>query len=833
MLLTTTYTDELKRAVQIAQAIAKEYQHAHFSPAHLLRALLHDEIGVTKFLKSVGQDVPYLREWAEVRIEGYPKATRGVSDPTGDDRLVAVMDEAETVQVKLGLDGVDPLCVLAALSRPNVAFTREQLKTFPLTADEVLDARMETASVRQAVGPAAVQAAPGGSPAAGKEKTGSQALHKFCIDKTSLAREGKIDPIIGRDRETRMMIEILGRRTKPNVIIVGEPGVGKTALVDGFALSIAQKNVPARLHNSLLYELDTGALVAGASYKGEVEDRLKSIIKELKALDKAILFIDEIHTLLDSTGPVGSGAANLLKPELARGALTVIGATTNEEYREFIEPEQAFNRRFEALRVEEPDLTTAARMVQKLIPFYESHHGLVVAEGAAEEAVSLARRYVKDRRLPDAAIDLVDRTMAAIRMADETSARELAELEAKLAALTSDGHTLADLRWFGRELNHRISPVLLSQLEGNEEEDLDTPEVLRGYLHDTIGRLQALAGTKKGRLEKVDLAAVVAHKTGIPLGKIQAKEREKLLSMEDILQGRVIGQDPAIKVIAEAILESRSGLNKPGQPIGSFFFLGPTGTGKTELAKSLADFLFNDESAMIRFDMSEFKEEHSAALLYGAPPGYVGYKEGGLLVNKIREKPYAVLLFDEVEKAHPSVFDVFLQILDEGKLHDRLGKEGDFSNAVILFTSNIGSEFIVERFGAGSLPAASELMDIMSRYFRPEFLARVTEIVPFAPITEGNVVKIFNIHVKKLLETLGKQGITLRISEEATRYLAQSGFTPKYGARPLTGVIRNQLRRPLSRMIIAGKIGKGSVVQLDLSEAQELVWETSPQEQPA
>jgi len=832
MPLTTSFTDELKRAIGIAQAIAKEYQHAHFSPAHLLRALLHDEIGVTKFLKSIGQDVSYLREWAEVRLEGYPKATRGVSDPTGDDRVVAVMDEAEVVQVKLGLDAVDPLGVLAALSKPNVAFTKEQLKTFPLTSDEVLDARMETASVQRAVGPAAAQAAPGGAPATGKEKTGTKALHKFCIDKTSLAREGKIDPIIGRDRETRMMIEILGRRTKPNVIIVGEPGVGKTALVDGFALGIAGKNVPAHLQNALLYELDTGALVAGASYKGEVEDRLKSIIKELKALDKAILFIDEIHTLLDPTGPVGSGAANLLKPELARGELTVIGATTNEEYREYIEPEQAFNRRFEALRVEEPDLVTAARMVQTLIPFYESHHGLVVAEGAAEEAVSLARRYVKDRRLPDAAIDLVDRTMAAIRMADETSARELTDLEAKLAALTRDGHTMADLRWFGRELNHRISPVLLSQLEGNEEE-LDTPEVLRGYLHDTIGRLQALAGTKKGRLEKVDLAAVVAHKTGIPLGKIQAKEREKLLSMEEILQGRVIGQDPAIKVIAEAILESRSGLNKPGQPIGSFFFLGPTGTGKTELAKSLADFLFNDESAMIRFDMSEFKEEHSAALLYGAPPGYVGYKEGGLLVNKIREKPYAVLLFDEVEKAHPSVFDVFLQILDEGKLHDRLGKEGDFSNAVILFTSNIGSDVIVERFGAGSLPAASELMEIMSRYFRPEFLARVTEIVPFAPIAEGNVVKIFNIHLRKLLETLGKQGITLRISEEATRHLALSGFTPKYGARPLTGVIRNQLRRPLSRMIIAGKIGKGSVVQLDLDEAQELVWETSLQEQPA
>ncbi|CAN5588533.1 ATP-dependent Clp protease ATP-binding subunit [soil metagenome] len=822
MISTITYTDELKRAIQIAQSIAKEYQHENFSPAHLLRALLNDEIGVANFLKSIDKDVAYLREWAEVRIENYPKASRGVIEPTGDDRIIAVMDEAEIFRLKLGQDDLDPLCVLAALSKPNIAFTKEQLKTFTLSADDILDTSMENVLVQEALSTSG--SATNGSH--GKEKAGAKALHKYCIDKTSLAKEGKIDPIIGRDRETRMMMEILGRRTKPNVIIVGEPGVGKTALVDGFALNIIQKNVPLHLQASLLFELDTGALVAGASYKGEVEDRLKNIIKELKALDKAILFIDEIHNLLDSQGPVGSGAANLLKPELARGELTVIGATTSEEYREYIEPEQAFNRRFEMLRVEEPDLITASRMLHKIIPLYEQHHKIMVAEGAAEEAVILAKRYVKDRRLPDAAIDLVDRTMAAIRMADETSEQDLVNLKNSILSLSENNATLADLRWFQRELNSRISPILLGQLEDTQEEDgLDTPETLSAHLQETLSRLQELSANKKGRVEKIDLAAVVAHKTGIPLGKIQTKEREKLLSMEEILQKRVIGQDPAIKVIAEAILESRSGLTKPGQPIGSFFFLGPTGTGKTELAKSLADFMFNDESAMIRFDMSEFKEEHSAALLYGAPPGYVGYKEGGLLVNKIREKPYAVLLFDEVEKAHPSVFDVFLQILDEGKLHDRLGKEGDFSNAVILFTSNIGSDFIIERFENGSLPASSEMMEIMSRYFRPEFLARVTEIVPFAPIVEENVVKIFNIHLRKLLDTLAKQGISLHITDQAIQQLAISGFTPKYGARPLTGVIRNQLRRPLSRMIIAGKITKGSVVHLDVNEEQELKWE--------
>ncbi|GEO04167.1 ATPase AAA [Adhaeribacter aerolatus] len=831
MAQTSIFTSELNRSIQIAQSIAREYQHANFSPAHLLRALLHEEIGVTKFLKSIDKEVPYLREWAEVRIENYPKASRGVSDPTGDDRIVAVLDEADTIRLKLGQDNLDPLCVLAALSKPNVAFTKEQLKTFPLTADDILDTSVENALIQEAVATIA-NSKNGTMGANGQEKAGAKSLHKFCIDKTSLAKEGKIDPIIGRDRETRMMIEILGRRTKPNVLIVGEPGVGKTALVDGFALSIIADNVPTHLQKSFLYELDTGALVAGASYKGEVEDRLKSIIKELKALDKAILFIDEIHTFLDSSGPVGSGAANLLKPELARGEITVIGATTNDEYREFIEPEQAFNRRFEVLRVEEPDVVTATRMLQTLIPFYEQHHNIAVADGAAEEAVTLARRYVKDRRLPDAAIDLLDRTMAAIRMADETSAKELASLKDKLVSLNEGLLAMADLRWFNRELNNRISPILLSQLEeADSDEELDTPEALFAHLTNTLDLLQTLSLNKKGQVDKIDLAAVVAHKTGIPLGKIQTKERDKLLGMEEILQQRVIGQDQAIKVISEAILESRSGLTKPGQPIGSFFFLGPTGTGKTELAKSLADFLFNDETAMIRFDMSEFKEEHSAALLYGAPPGYVGYKEGGLLVNKIREKPYAVLLFDEVEKAHPSVFDVFLQILDEGKLHDRLGKEGDFSNAVILFTSNIGSNFIVERFEEGELPASGELMEIMSRHFRPEFLARVTEIVPFAPITESNVVKIFNIHLKKLIDTLTKQGITLSISDEARQSLALAGFNPRYGARPLTGVIRNQLRRPISRMIIAGKVGRGSHLTLKIKENQELVWEVETEKE--
>jgi ATP-dependent Clp protease ATP-binding subunit ClpA len=824
MTTTLNLSDQTRQAIKIAQAYAKEYQNAHFTPGHLLLALLHKDVGLLALLESLGQDVPYLREWAEVRIENLSKSTAIPEEPGGDAKVATGIEEADLIRLKLNEEEITPMALLAALCKPNVAFTKDQLKTFPLQQNDLLATVIQEEAIQEAVSHT------NGS-AKGKASK-PKAIFKFCVDKTSLAREDKIDPIIGRDRETRMMIEILGRRTKPNVLIIGEPGVGKTALVDGFALSIAQGKVPLHLSNALVFELDLGSLVAGASYKGEVEDRLKNIISEVKTYEKAILFIDEVHLLLDHSGPLGTGAANLLKPELARGAITVIGATTNDEYRKFIEKEEAFNRRFEVLRVEEPDEEAAGRMIQTLIPLYEQHHQITVAENTPAESVSLAKRYIKDRRLPDSAIDLMDRTMAAIRMADETSEGELKNLKEELKALQEDVEkkfTMADLRWFHRQLNEKISPILLGQIVEDEEnkQTLESVEVFAAYLDKTLDFLLTLTEKKRGTVGKEDVAAVVAYKTGIPIGKIQTKEREKLLSMEDHLKKRVIGQDHAIKVISDAILESRSGLTRAGQPIGSFFFLGPTGTGKTELAKSLADFLFNDEHMLIRFDMSEFKEEHSAAVLLGAPAGYVGYEEGGILVNKIREKPYSVVLFDELEKAHSSVFDIFLQIMDEGKLHDRLGKEGDFSNAVVLFTSNIGSRHIIDEVENGKLPSSQEMMDVMSGHFRPEFLARVTEIIPFSPILEENVVKIFDIHLKKLLKQLEAQGITLTITDEAKKQLALSGFTPEYGARPLTGVIRNQLRRPISRMIIAEKVKKGSVIHLHLDKKEVLQWDIS------
>ena len=515
----------------------------------------------------------------------------------------------------------------------------------------------------------------------------------------------------------------------------------------------------------------------------------------------------------------------MLKPELTRGDLTLIGATTIEEYREFIEPEEAFNRRFEILKVEEPDAEKAYRMIKHIIPLYIKHHNIDVGDDTIKTSVQLAKRYMKERRLPDSAIDLIDRTMASIRIMDEVSLNSIHDLKKNLDDLLQKkgDNQLSDLSWFEQQLKSTISPILAGELNLTEQR-FENSEKYSEHLYNVLNTLETLASNKKGSLLGADIAAVVSGKTGIPLGKIQTSEKEKLMKIEEHLKVRVIGQDYAIQALSAAILESRAGLTRQGQPIGCFFLLGPTGTGKTELAKSLADYLFNDETAMIRFDMSEFKEEHSAALLYGAPPGYVGYKEGGLLVNKIREKPYSVLLFDEIEKAHASVFDVFLQIMDEGKLHDRLGKEGDFTNSIVLFTSNVGSDMIVEKFNNEGLPSGTEMMEVMSRYFRPEFLARITEILPFAPITEENILGIFKIHLKKFIDTLKQNEIELNITDKAQKSLAMMGFSPRYGARPINGVIRNYMRRPVSRMIISGEIKSNDVLNLDINKDEELVW---------
>jgi ATP-dependent Clp protease ATP-binding subunit ClpA len=546
--------------------------------------------------------------------------------------------------------------------------------------------------------------------------------------------------VIGFEEEMAVMYQVLGRKTKSNLLITGESGVGKTALINAFVMQLQAGTVPAFLQGAKAFELDLTALAAQASYKGEIDDRFKKLLDELTAQKNAVLIIESIDKLFDKQGMM-YGAATMLKQALSQGTLLLLATASVDGYTKNIETDKELLNKFEKMTIEEPHAQLCEKIIAGALAPYQTFHGLTVGANVVTEAIRLAKRYLTERALPDSAFDLIDRTMAWVKIQNQ--------------------------------------------------------------------------GTQ---VEPAHLFEVVAKKTGIPLGKVQGSERNRLINAEDTLKQRVVGQDHAVKTVLDAIFESRSGLTKKGQPMGSFFFLGPTGTGKTELSKALASFLFQDESSLIRFDMSEFKEEHSVALLYGAPPGYVGYEEGGLLVNKIRQKPYSVVLFDEIEKAHKSVFDLFLQILDEGKLHDRLGRVGDFSNALILFTSNIGSEFIVNAFNQGKMPQANQLMDIMQGHFRPEFLGRLTEIVPFSPITEQTVTRIFDIHLQGLLSLLAQQNITLQMTDEVKRTIAMKGYNPQYGARPILGIIRKELRNPLSKLIISGEIKAGDTVQVSIQD---------------
>lgn len=756
-------SESVKIAIRIAKSIAREYANDCYTPSHLLKALMHKEVGLQGFIQSLGKDTGYIEDWAEVRIEEAPRSGK-TSEIMADKQIANVFEEADIVRLKLGLLEISPICVLAALTKPGTAYSITQLKSFPIKEEEILSSVVDCQDIAHDI-------AVGMPTSKGENETATAALYKYCIDKTSEFRENEMHEIVCRENETRMMIETLGRKGKPNVLITGDSGVGKTAIVEGLARAIVNDKVPSYLKGSVVLELDTGALIAGASYKGEAEDRLKNLIRELRKVDKAILFIDEIHTLLDPKQG-NSGIASILKPELDRGELTVIGITTAEEYRKIIEPDHAFNRCFEELKINEPDIPSAVLMIESVLSTYTDFHGLEVTEEAIPECVRLAKRYVKDRRLPDSAIDLLDRTLSAVKLINETSKECIEELSTALneqekKAGEDDDTKLKELKGIYRSMQNRLSPVLLGMItEDTQPENYDTSEELSDYLKQKIETLRSFLSEPIEKVGSQEVAAVVSYKTGIPLGKLQSEEKERLLNMENILRKRVVGQDNALKALTDAILESRSGLNKAGQPIGSFFFLGPTGTGKTELAKALAEALFNDEKAMIRFDMSEFKEEHSAALLYGAPPGYVGYEEGGLLVNKIRRQPYSVVLFDEIEKAHPSVYDIFLQIMDEGKLHDRLGKEGDFSNSIVLFTSNVGSEWLANQLAEGKNPTTTQLMEVMGRYFRPEFLARLSEIVPFSPIGEDILLMIFDIQFRNVSNLLEKQGISILLTEE-------------------------------------------------------------------
>ncbi len=725
----------------IANSYAEEYRSDAIYPAHLFKAILHKEMGLVRFLESdLDKDYYYLLDWADVQIQLAPRAVRPMRDLAYSDESEEVLREAENYKVKFNLEETEPVCVLAALVTPGVGFSFDQLKTLPLTPSDI-SAKMGGGANVEApyMEGAELQKS---SPAKGKG-----ALAKYCTNLTAVAQAGNLDNVVGFEKEISIIYEILGRKTKANLLITGEAGVGKTSLVHGFVRELAAGKVPGFLDGAVAYELETAALGGDAQYKGEVEDRFKSIINDVEEMPNAVLVIEKIDKLFDKQGTL-YGCSTLLKNELSKGRLQLICTSSIDGYTKNIETDKEMVSNLERIMIEEPTADLTMEILKGIMPAYEEYHGLKVSEEVMTESIRLAKRYLTEKCLPASAIDLLDRTMAHVKVEND-----LGDEAKKHTDLTSE-----------------------------------------------------------------DMTAVVAKQTGIPLGKVQTQERDRLLGGEEELKKRVVGQDHAVKKVLDAVFEARSGLNKKGQPMGSFFFLGPTGTGKTELSKALAEFLFGDESALLRFDMSEFKEEHSVALLYGAPPGYVGYEEGGLLVNKIRQTPYSVVLFDEIEKAHKSVFDLFLQILDEGKLHDRLGRVGDFSNALILFTSNIGAQQIVEKFNSGVIPENNELMDIMQSYFRPEFLARLTEIVPFSPITEQTVTKIFDIHMKGLLKLLDEQNITLELTDEARKAIAMRGFNQQYGARPILGIIRKELRHPISKMIISGKIKSGDHVTVSVDK---------------
>lgn len=735
--------------LHIAQSYANDNNSPLIEPAHILRALLHKSAGLINFIEdTLDSDYYYLVDWADMRIQQCDKSPYKMKGFDFSHETKSVIKEAVNISEKAGLSQIDATCILAALITPGIAFSFEQLKTMPLKSEKVLNTIKSSPSTNT-----------NASDTIGHSKVETEESEYYI----SLLNDCKETNIIGFDNEKRSLIEVLARKDRANILIVGETGVGKTSLIECLVQLIKKNQIPASLSGLNPYELDVISLSQGVSYKGEIEDRFKDVIKNILNTPQPVLVIENFHRIEDKQS-VLNGLLPILKKLLSKNQIQLICTTTIDGFTKDIENDKELVSYFEKITIDEPTEELAIEILKSKCCEYEEFHNIPMEGDVPSEIVRLAKRYMPDKNLPSSALDLLDRSMASVKIENE----------------------LADIAG-GDALNKKIE-----------------------------------------QLEKNTIRDVVSKMTGIPMGNIQSEEREKLSNAEVILHKRVVGQNHAIKSILDAIYESRSGLNKKGQPIGSFFFLGPTGTGKTELAKSLAEFLFNDETSILRFDMSEYKEEHSVALLYGAPPGYVGYEEGGLLVNQIRQKPYSVVLFDEIEKAHKSVFDLFLQILDEGKLHDRLGRVGDFSNSLIIFTSNIGSDYIFKSFAENKVPTHDQMLEVMQGQFRPEFLARLTEIVPFSPITEEMIDKIFDIHIKNLLKTLREQNIDFEIHESARKYVTKVGFNAHYGARPILGIIRKEIRRPLSKLIISGDIKAGDKVIMMYDEINKSInWEIS------
>ncbi|EGR1566347.1 ATP-dependent chaperone ClpB [Vibrio parahaemolyticus] len=849
------FTSKFQIAISDAQSLALGRDHQYIEPVHLMVALL-DQNGspIRPLLTMLDVDVTHLRSKLGEMLDRLPK----VSGIGGD------------VQLSSSMGTLFNLCDKVAQKRQDSYISSEVFLLAALEDRGPLGQLLKEVGLTEQKVSQAIEKIRGGQkvndPNAEELR---QALEKFTIDLTERAEQGKLDPVIGRDDEIRRTIQVLQRRTKNNPVIIGEPGVGKTAIVEGLAQRIINNEVPEGLRGRRVLSLDMGALVAGAKYRGEFEERLKSVLNELaKEEGNIILFIDELHTMVGAGKGEGSmDAGNMLKPALARGELHCVGATTLDEYRQYIEKDAALERRFQKVLVDEPTVEDTVAILRGLKERYELHHHVEITDPAIVAAASLSHRYISDRQLPDKAIDLIDEAASSIRLQIDSKPESLDKLERKIIQLKIEQQALSNehdeasekrLQALNDELNEKEREYAeLEEVWNTEKAALSGTQHIKSELEQArmdmefarrAGDLNRMSELQYGRIPELEkqldlatqaemqemtllrnkvtdneIAEVLSKQTGIPVSKMLEAEKEKLLRMEDVLHNRVVGQSEAVAVVSNAIRRSRAGLSDPNRPIGSFLFLGPTGVGKTELCKTLASFMFDSEDAMVRIDMSEFMEKHSVARLVGAPPGYVGYEEGGYLTEAVRRKPYSVILLDEVEKAHPDVFNILLQVLDDGRLTDGQGRTVDFRNTVVIMTSNLGSSRIQENFATLDYQGIkSEVMDVVSKHFRPEFLNRVDEIVVFHPLGQEHIKSIASIQLERLAKRLEEKGYQLEVSDKALDLIAQVGFDPVYGARPLKRAIQQNVENPLAKSILAGEIVPDKKVQLIVTNDQIL-----------